>query len=110
MEVWDMGQRINQRIHLNTEAMIICGEKKLLGVLSDLSLSGIYIRMDTPITPGNSAEVIFFNKASSRNSAVKVRGRVVRSDNEGIGFRVKQTDVDSFINMHLMMAKHTVKD
>jgi hypothetical protein len=109
MEVWDMGQRINPRMLLNTEAIIICGEKKLFGVLSDLSLSGVYIRMDAPISPGNSAEVIFFNTASSRNSAVKVRGRVVRSDNEGIGFMVKQTDIDSFINMHLMLAKHTAK-
>ena len=102
-----MGQRGNPRISLDAEVSIRCGDRSLLGLLANLSLSGVYIKTDTPIPLGDRAEVIFYDASSPRKSAVKVNGSVVRRDKRGIAFQFRQMDVDSFINMHLMLARQS---
>jgi hypothetical protein len=103
--VWNMDQRDYPRVCLHAEASIRNGEKNFQGMLANLSLTGVYIRTDNMIPVGDNAEVIFCDSVSTRKAAVKANGKVVRTDEKGMAFRLLQMDVDSFINLHLIVAK-----
>jgi len=100
-----MGQRKYPRVSLHSEASIRCGDINFCGMLANLSLNGIYIRTDTRIPLGDSAEVNFPDKVSTRNPTLKVNGKVVRIDKDGIALKFRQMDIDSFINLHLIVAE-----
>ncbi len=74
-------------------------------MLQNASLCGIYIRTESRIPVGASAEVTFAETFSSRKGSVRIKAIVVRTDDEGIAFMLQKTDVDSFINLHLMVAR-----
>ncbi len=100
-----MSQREYPRVDFEAEASIINGVKSFKGRLENISLCGVYIRTESRIPVGASAEVTFADTFSSRKGAVKANGKVVRTDGEGIAFRLQQMDVDSFINLHLMVSR-----
>ena len=100
-----MGQREYPRVSLQAEVSIRHGDRDMRGMLANLSLSGAYVRMETPIPVGDSAEVCFRDMISHGEAAVKASGRVVRSDEEGTAFRLRQMDVDSFINLREIVAR-----
>lgn len=100
-----MEQRKYPRVDIETEALIRNGANDFRGTLRNISLCGIYVSTESRIPLGASAEVIFAATLPSRKGAVKVQGKVVRTDDEGIAFSVQNIDVDSFINLHLIVAK-----
>lgn len=103
-----MGQRKFPRVSLHSQASIRCGEINICGMLANLSLSGIYIRTDTRLALGDFAEVNFSDKVSTRNPTLKVKGKVIRIDEHGIAFKLRQMDIDSFMNLHLIVAEKAV--
>ncbi len=102
-----MDQREYPRVTLQSEASIRHGKKDFKGMLANLSLTGIYVRTQTQIPVGDVAEVTFHDTSSNGKPAVKISCNVVRADEEGIAFRLRQMDVDSFIHLHLIVSRET---
>ncbi len=99
-----MGEREYPRVSLQAEASIRHGDRSFLGMLANLSLNGVYIATETPLPVGDGVEVTFSDAASGM-ATVKAGGHVVRTDKEGMAFRLRRMDVDSFINLHAIVAR-----
>ncbi len=100
-----MDQREYPRVTLQSEASIRHGKRDFKGMLANLSLTGIYVRTQKQIPVGDVAEVTFYDTVSNGKTAVKVSASVVRTDDGGIAFKLRQMDVDSFIHLHLIVAQ-----
>ncbi|HTP66820.1 MAG TPA: PilZ domain-containing protein, partial [Geobacteraceae bacterium] len=99
-----MDQREYPRISLQAEALLSNDKGDFRGMLANLSLGGIYIRTDSAIAVGEAAEVSFRHDIANGNAAIKACGSVVRNDGEGIAFRLRRMDVDSFIQLRTLLA------
>lgn len=102
-----MAERAYPRIRLHAEASIRCGERDYPGILEDLSLIGTYIRTDKRISVGDSAEISFSDTAAARDYRVRFNGSVVRVDDDGIVFVLRRIDIDSFLKLHLIVARQS---
>ncbi len=102
-----MDQREYPRVTLQSEASIRHGKRDIKGILANLSLTGIYVRTQTQIPVGAVAEITFHDTASDGKATVKISCNVVRTDEEGIAFKLRQMDVDSFIHLHMIVSRGT---
>ncbi len=102
-----MDQREYPRVTLQSEASIRHGKRDIKGILANLSLTGIYVRTQALIPVGEVVEVTFHDTSSNGKATVKTCCNVVRTDENGIAFKLRQMDVDSFINLHMIVARQT---
>ncbi len=105
-----MVPRAYPRVSLRAEASIRYGTSNYAGMLANLSLNGVFITTETRIPVGDSAELAFRDAFPHGMAAVRASGTVVRNDDNGVAFILRQMDVDSFINLHLIMARRAATD
>jgi hypothetical protein len=105
-----MRQREYPRVDLLSEASIRSGDKNFLGMLANLSLNGMYVLTDKRFALGDDLEVTFCDPAALVKAAVKVNGSVVRKDEHGLALKLQQMDVDSFINLRLIIHRQVAID
>jgi hypothetical protein len=62
----------------------------------DVSLKGIYCYNDIKFSAGTTCEVELHLTDTSSKSVLFLKGRVVRTDAEGMGIKFEEMDLDSF--------------
>jgi hypothetical protein len=62
----------------------------------DISLKGIYCYSDIKLSAGTPCEVELYLTDTSSKLVLFLKGRVVRTDEEGMGIKFEEMDLDSF--------------
>jgi Tfp pilus assembly protein PilZ len=101
-------EREYPRVCLLSEASIRSGDKNFSGMLANLSLNGMYVRTDERFVLGDDVEVTFLDPTALVKAEVKVNGSVVRNDEHGLALKLQRMDVDSFINLRLIIHRQVV--
>jgi hypothetical protein len=65
----------------------------------DISLKGIYCYSDIKLSVGTPCEVELHISDTSSKLVLFFKGRVVRTDESGMGIQFKEMDLDSFFSL-----------
>jgi hypothetical protein len=65
----------------------------------DISLKGIYCYSDIKLSAGTPCEVELHISDTSSKLVLFFKGRVVRTDDSGMGIRFEEMDLDSFFSL-----------
>lgn len=98
-----MNKREYPRVAFDSSISLRSGNTNFLGMLSNLSLNGMYIRTDKRIEIGNAVDLTFSDITNYGDAAIKINGNVVRNDDGGIALKLRKMDVDSFIKLRLLI-------
>lgn len=101
-----MEKRKFSRVEFNVEIFISVGDKRLSGEVSNLSLKGVLIKMTQRIEV-NCGEILDMElcvAGSSTNSCIKLKGIVVRNDDDGLAVRFEKIELDSFVHLRNIVA------
>lgn len=91
------------RVEFKKEAEILINGKKYQGEIVNLSLKGAYIKTAHQLQMGNSVEVLI-RLAGDGDFDIDLKGKVVRSTNDGVGIMFDQIDLDSFAHLRNIIA------
>lgn len=96
-------RRRNIRVFFNAAARVTQTEADKRIVISeetrDLSLQGVYVLTTSPLTPGTECMVELRLEGSSSDLKIRIRGQVVRVDDQGMGIRFESMDIDALIHL-----------
>jgi hypothetical protein len=76
-------KRANQRKKLFTEVCYADNDRSTIGFIQDISAGGLSIEPDGPFSEGQEITLTF--RHPSVNGHVKISGKIVRKDRNGIG-------------------------
>lgn len=65
----------------------------------NLSLKGIFVKGLTGVTVGESCDVELHLSGATNDLFVKMKGEVIRTDNEGTALRFTEIDIESFFHL-----------
>jgi hypothetical protein len=63
----------------------------------DISLKGLYCYSDTKFSTGTPCELELHLESTNSKLVLFFKGRVVRTDEKGMGIRFEEMDLDSFL-------------
>jgi hypothetical protein len=101
--VTDTEQRKNFRVPLKTIACLWSLKQNAKGIrcdqTRDISLKGIYCYSDIKLSAGTPCEVELHISDTGSKLVLFFKGRVVRTDDSGMGIRFEEMDLDSFFSL-----------
>lgn len=102
-----MQERRFERIRLESPAMISIGEQIFGAVTKDISLNGVFIHTGQSLELGKKAMISLQLPSASRSSGVTVDGIVVRNADDGVAFRFRSLDHDTFSYLKSVINRKT---
>lgn len=101
-----MGVRAFTRVDTSAETTICVGNQVVHGITKNLSLHGLYVRVQHPIPLHQSILVRLFPHESAQ---IRADGDVVWLDPAGgMGVQISRIDVNSFVNLRNFIARQHV--
>jgi len=73
----------------------------------DISLKGIYCYSDIKFSVGTTCELELHFTDTSSKLVLFLKGRVVRTDEEGMGIKFEEMDLDSFFSLKNILNYNT---
>lgn len=96
-------RRRNTRVFFNASACVSPAGREESSVRSeetrDLSLRGIYIITSSPLPPETECRVDLQLSGTSSDLKIRMNGKVVRVDDEGMGIMFEIMDIDALIHL-----------
>lgn len=89
--------RMFTRVPYQVVAEINSQDTVLRGETTDLCLNGLYMKSAQKLEVNALAELTIPPDNIAVNNPITIKGVVVRLDDEGMGFKFHQVDVDAFI-------------
>ncbi len=85
---------------IETEARIASGEIIITGQTRDVSMKSIYIPCDRQIPVGTECEVRLVIGRIEDPVCIEAKGKIVRSDPDGVAIEFIEMDLDSYNHIH----------
>lgn len=99
-----MSERSFHRVRFNTDAAIVAGGGHCFhGSLENISLSGLFIRTDQQVRLGEMDDIILPIPTISMPSGIKLKGTVVRLEENGIAYRISTIDPETFTHLKFIL-------
>ncbi len=99
----DVDRRKNIRVVFNVSADVTesgsQGRKIHCEDTRDISLKGAYLLTNEPFPDGTECAIDLLLEGSSSKLTLHIKGKVVRSDNDGMAVNFTDMDVDSLIHL-----------
>ncbi|MBI9086521.1 MAG: PilZ domain-containing protein [Desulfobacterales bacterium] len=94
-------KRDKTRVKFKTQVAIRAGDMKITSEANstDISLRGMFVRTDQVLPVDTACHVDILLSGSSSRLSIRVQGRVVREDREGLGIVFDSLDVDSYYHL-----------
>lgn len=89
-------KRRDQRVKLRSEVVVSNNGDKFKGVLTDLSMNGAFIKVNSMFKPYDSINVSITIKKDDINLSTSIKGVVNRKDNDGIAIHFMDMNLSSF--------------
>jgi hypothetical protein len=93
-----MEQRNCTRVLFESEATVLYKDKTLRGKVENLSLNGLFLRVEDKIPLNEAVEVDMVLSGASSKLSINLQGLVVRQDDAGMAIQLIGMDLDSFIH------------
>ncbi len=93
----DTVKRKLSRVDFKIDSTIRANEKEFQGELRNISLNGLFIKLDRELKPGIEVEVSVALSSVNTDMTVVLKGIVVRCEEEGVAIQFKDIELDSFI-------------
>lgn len=94
-----MDKRKLTRVDFSINAIIVLGEKTIIGQVENLSMKGAYIGTSEKIDINSEVEVKIELAGNSSELQLYLKGAVTRIDETGFVLAFKNIDLDSFIHL-----------
>ncbi|MBW2622478.1 MAG: PilZ domain-containing protein [Deltaproteobacteria bacterium] len=92
--------RRRTRVRFNTLATLIGPEGTLTRlVTSDISLNSLHVESEVIWDPGTRMEILLHLTGASSNLSLRMEGRVIRAEQEGMAIEFSKIDIDSFFHL-----------
>ncbi len=92
------------RVFFRIETLINYNGSIIKGTVDNISLSGMFIKIDEKISQGETINFTISLAGVSSNLILKLCGKVVRITPEGVGVLFKKMDLESFIHLRNIVA------
>jgi hypothetical protein len=92
-------QRSFTRVPFASSVLIMADGQRLHGESENLSLYGLYVRLDNNPAANANVEVIIPLRHEPNETYIGVNGIVARQSETGIGIKFHKIEVDDFINI-----------
>ena len=92
------------RVHFHVYAEINCQGEIINGRVVDLSLKGLFVYTDKKLEIGEVVEVKLRMPLTNPPLEFHLRAEVMRNTETGIGFRIVESDVQSFTHLRNIVA------
>jgi hypothetical protein len=93
-----MEKRNCTRVLFQSEAILLYKDQTLRGKVENLSLNGMFLRVDDKIPPNEVVEIEILLSGASSKLSVNLQGMVVRQDEDGMAIQLIGMDLDSFVH------------
>ena len=100
-----MSERNFTRVNYLTEASIRYGNEVAMCRTDNLSLRGMYLKIDHEIPLNLPVLVTVYH---SSQSSFKANANVVRKEANGVGLQINSLDIDSFSQLYEIVAKNSI--
>jgi hypothetical protein len=104
-----MQRRSFPRLRISSDARILTRNGSFPGMLENISLSGLYVRVAGKVELGDSSEITILLPAVSRQESLQIRGVAVRVDTDGIAFRFGTIDHATFDHLKSILKNKGVR-
>jgi hypothetical protein len=93
-----MEKRNCTRVLFQSEAVVLYKDQTLRGKVENLSLNGMFLRVDEKIPLNEVAEIEILLSGASSKLSISLQGVVVRQDEGGMAIQLVGMDLDSFVH------------
>ncbi|KAF0221048.1 MAG: type IV pilus assembly [Geobacteraceae bacterium] len=87
------------RVPFKSEVLINAQGENLKGESENLSLYGLFVRIDKKLEINTRVEVMIPLHTPPEDAYMDINGVVARQDENGVGIKFQQIGVDAFINL-----------
>ncbi|HET8759991.1 MAG TPA: PilZ domain-containing protein [Nitrospiria bacterium] len=84
------------------------GQPKISGRGRDLSVKGVYVSGPRQLPASTECPITIFLTGGGEPMSVRVLGRIVYADKEGMGIEFSEMDTDSFIHLQNLVLRNSL--
>ncbi len=84
------------------------GEPKISGRGCNLSVKGVYVSGPRQLPASTECPITIFLTGGGESMSVRVLGRIVYADKEGMGIEFSEMDTDSFIHLQNLVLHNSL--
>lgn len=101
-----MEKRKFLRVDFKLKAFVSCRNLSFKGEVENLSLKGMFVRTKEKLQPADMVETTIYLTGTSNplDISVNIKGRVIRTEENGIVLEFKEMDLDSFAQLKNIIA------
>lgn len=99
-----MSTRKFSRVPFHVTATATVGGRSFQGVVSNLSMNGMFLETTEQLPEGEAAELLITLEGTDPVVTVSFLGRVSRATENGIGFHFEKIDLDSYTHLRNIIA------
>jgi len=100
------------RTAVHSEVDILCGDTRIHGAISDLSVNGLFVHQRIPqasdtatISPGSDCAIELCLPGG--DVRIHARGRIIRVTDDGLAVEIKEVDLDSYEHLCNLVRLHS---
>ncbi|MCP4678908.1 MAG: PilZ domain-containing protein [Deltaproteobacteria bacterium] len=107
-----MERRKFTRVEFETTAAVKSTSAEATGKVKDLSLNGMYLSTPDSIGVNQQVEIMIYLSGSSSEIFIKLRGSVIRQNEDGLGiqFEMEKIDIDALTLLRHVLAYNSKDD
>ncbi len=94
-----MEKRKVNRVDFDNVAKVYQNDKIIEGRIGNLSMKGFFIVTDEKLKLNSEVNIEIILSGTSTELAIKIKGTVVRAEENGFGIDFKEMELDSFIHL-----------
>lgn len=94
-----MEKRCLSRVLFCTKAVVNYKGVEIDGEVDNLSLNGMFIKTRQKVPVGEMVEITMHLAGDSSSLTIGLEGKVIRTDESGIGIMYHKVDLDSFVHL-----------
>lgn len=98
-----MKVRMSKRARFTSQAMVMATCQNFNATIIDLSLTGLFIKTNHDLPVGHRATISIIVPSVTRDTSICLECFVVRKTENGIGFKFKPLDHESFAYLRIII-------
>jgi hypothetical protein len=92
-------QRRKVRVEFRSEATVTYKEKTITGNISNLSMKGLLLESTERFPVDETVDITIKLSGSTTDLSVRILGKVLRHEENGMAIEFKEMELDSFIHL-----------
>lgn len=94
-----MGKRSFTRVRLQSSAIVTSGQMEIHGEVENLSLNGVRLKTPQKLDCSKAVKVKIVFRSASSELWVKIPGRVIRHEGDGMVIQFTKLSLDSYVHL-----------